>query len=151
MTQLLHRDTPFDAVDGSGTGRDCARDLGSPAAVGCQRSLLRQLEQPVAPVGDALAGAGAHEQEPRRRVHVAEVGHETVEVEVEVREEIDLVDDDHVARPEHHRVLERLLLALGDRRDHRPRVLADVELGRTDEVAHVLDDEQVELVRAAGG
>ena len=48
--------------------------------------------------------------------------------------------------PEHHRVLERLLLALGDRVDHRPRVLTDVELGRAHEVADVLDDEQVEVV-----
>ena len=51
-----------------------------------------------------------------------------------------------VARAEHERVLERLVLALGDRRDHHAVVLADAELGRADEVADVLDHQQVELV-----
>ena len=32
-------------------------------------------------------------------------------------------------------------------RDHHPRVLADPELGRADEVADVLDHEQVDLVQ----
>ena len=50
------------------------------------------------------------------------------------------------AGAEHHRVLERLLLALGDRVHHRLGVLADVELGRAHEVADVLDHQQVELL-----
>ena len=43
-----------------------------------------------------------------------------VEVEVEVRQQVDLVDHDQLAGAEHQRVLERLVLALGDRGDHRP-------------------------------
>jgi hypothetical protein len=74
-----------------------------------------------------------------------DVGEEPVEVEVEVRQEVELVDDHHVHGVEHDRVLERLLLAFGDGVDHRPDVLADVELGRAHEVADVLDDEEVEL------
>ena len=83
------------------------------------------------------------------RVHRVEVGEEAVEVEVEVREQVDLVDQHELAGAEHQRVLERLVLALGDRGDHHPRVLADAELGRADEVADVLDHEQVDVRRAA--
>ena len=60
---------------------------------------------------------------------------EALEVEVDVRQQVDLVDDDQLAGAEHERVLERLVLALGDRRDHDPRVLPDPELGGADEVA----------------
>jgi hypothetical protein len=52
---------------------------------------------------------------------------------------VHLVDGDKLAGAEHHGVLERPLLALRDRVDHRPRVLADIELRRADEVADVLD------------
>jgi len=69
-----------------------------------------------------------------------------LEVEVEVREQVDLVHHDDVDGPEHHRVLERLVLALGDRIHHRARVGTDVELGRAHEVAHVLDNEQIDVV-----
>ena len=72
-----------------------------------------------------------------------------VEVEVEVRQQVDLVEHDELAGAEHQRVLERLVLALGDRGDHHPRVLADPELGRADEVADVLDHQQVDR-RPAG-
>ena len=75
-----------------------------------------------------------------------EVRKVALEIEVEVRKEIDLVDDDELAGSKHQRVLERLVLALGDRGDHHAVVLADLELRRTDEVADVLDHEEVELV-----
>ena len=73
----------------------------------------------------------------------------SLEVEVEVRQQVDLVDQHQLAGAEHQRVLERLVLALGDRGDHDPRVLADVELGRADEVADVLDHQQVDALPAA--
>ncbi len=86
---------------------------------------------------DALGRPGAPRRGWRRK---------RVEVEVEVRQQVDLVDHHQLAGAEHQRVLERLVLALGDRGDHDPRVLADPELGRADEVADVLDDQQVDLV-----
>jgi hypothetical protein len=73
------------------------------------------------------------------------VGEEAFEIELEVRQEVDLVDQDQLAGAEHERVLERLVLALGHRADHHPSVLADPELGRADEVADVLDHQQVDL------
>ena len=81
-----------------------------------------------------------------RRVHLGHVVEEQVEVEVEERQEVDLVDYDEVDRTEHHRVLERLLLALGDGVDHGLRVLADVELRRAHQVSDVLDDDEIQVV-----
>ena len=67
-----------------------------------------------------------------------------VDVDVEMWHQIDLVQQHHVDRAEHHRVLQRLVLALGHRVDHRLGVLAHVELRRTHEVPDVLDDHQIE-------
>ena len=80
-------------------------------------------------------------------MHRLEVVEELVEVEVEVRKQVDLVDQHELAGAEHERVLERLLLALCDSRDHDAGVLPHLELGRADEVAHVLDHEQVDLAQ----
>ena len=66
-------------------------------------------------------------------------------------QQVDLVDHDQLAGAEHQRVLERLVLALGDRADHHPGVLADPELGRADEVADVLDHQQVDLLERQVG
>ena len=84
-------------------------------------------------------------------MHGVEVVEELVQVEVEMREQVDLVDQHELAGPEHQRVLRRLLLALGDRGDHDPGVLADSELRGTDEVADVLDHEEVDVVERQVG
>ncbi|MFN8021243.1 MAG: hypothetical protein U0Q03_06910 [Acidimicrobiales bacterium] len=111
-------------------------------------------------VGGVVRGAGepaAHLVEPcgaRGRldlahpgIDVAQVGVEAPEVEVEVRQEVGLVDDHHVGRPEHHRIARRLLHSPSVTEEHHQAdVLADVELGRADQVADVLDDDEVELV-----
>src|SRR5581483_6103357 len=102
-------------------------------------------EEPGAPGVDAGARPAAGLDDGRSGIDVGQVGQEAREVEVEVGEEVDLVDDDDVGGPEHHRVLERLLLALGDGVDHGPGVFADGELRRADEVADVLDQQQVEV------
>ena len=71
---------------------------------------------------------------------------EALEREVEVGQEVDLVDHHELARAEHQRVLQRLVLALRHRGDHRAGVLTDAELRRAHEVADVLDHEQVDLL-----
>ncbi len=104
-------------------------------------------QQPVAPRLDSLAGPRAqHDPSRRRDAPDVDVVEQPVEVEVEVRQQVDLVDEHELAGAEHQRVLERLVLALGHRAHHHARVLADPELGRADEVADVLDDQQIDLV-----
>jgi hypothetical protein len=43
-------------------------------------------------------------------------------------------------------MLERLVLALGDGHDHEPPALAEVVRGGTHKIAHVLHEEEVEVV-----
>ena len=83
-------------------------------------------------------------------IHLLDVVQEAVEIEVEVGEQVDLVHQHQLARAEHQRVLERLVLSLRDGGDHHPRVLSDLELRRAHEVADVLDHEQVDLVQRQG-
>jgi GNAT superfamily N-acetyltransferase len=98
--------------------------------------------EPVAPFVDAFAGAGADLEDGRGAIDRTEVGEERVQVELEVGEQVGLVHHYEGAGPEHHRVLQRLVLALGDRVDRGPGVLADVEFGGADQVADVLDEHQ---------
>ena len=107
--------------------------------------------QPRPPRVDPLAGARADEHPLDVGVHGVEVVQEALEIDLQVRHEVELVDQHEVARAEHQRVLQRLVLALGDRGDHHARVLADVELRRAHEVADVLDDEQVDVVQRQRG
>jgi len=60
-----------------------------------------------------------------------------------VGQEIRLGDDGHVRLGEDRRVLERLVLALADRQQDHLEVLAEVIGGRADEVADVLDEQDV--------
>ena len=55
-------------------------------------------------------------------------------------------DADRLARPEHLRVLERLVLPLRHGSDHGARILADAELRGAHQVADVLDHKEVDLV-----
>ena len=110
---------------------------GAPAARRASRG-TRPRPRPCARSIDIHATPGCTVSQPLRPLR---------DVEVDVRQQVDLVQDHELAGAEHQRVLERLVLALGDRRDHHARVLADPELGRAHEVADVLDHEQVDLIQ----
>ena len=118
---------------------DTSTSAPPPATECSSRSQCRTAStpSPVRPLTTIVGHVGMHLVDPVQQ---------QVEVDVEVRQQVDLVHDHEVAGAEHERVLERLVLALRDRRDHHARVLADAELGRADEVADVLDHEQVDLV-----
>ena len=77
----------------------------------------------------------------------AEVAEKLLEVEVQVREEVGLVDEHEAGRAEHRGVLEGLLLAFDYRVGHHPNVLTDPELRRADQVPDVLYDENVDVVQ----
>ena len=65
---------------------------------------------------------------------------------VPTRRQIGLVDQDKLDRAKHERVFQRLVLAFGHGKDHDPDVLPDLELRRTDEIADILDDEQIDVL-----
>ena len=62
----------------------------------------------------------------------------------QARCQIKLADDHRVGLVEHGRIFQRLVLAVGDGEQHDAQVLAQIIAGRADEVADVLDDEEVQ-------
>ena len=78
-------------------------------------------------------------------MHRVDVGEESVEVDIDMRQQVDLVDDHQLTRAEHQRIFECLVFAFSDGRDHHPMIFADAKLGGTDEIADVFDHEQIEL------
>ena len=109
------------------------------------------VQQPVAEALHPLAGLGAALDDLGVGVHRADVGPQLVQVVVQVGQQVDLVHHHQLAGAEHQRVLQRLVLALGDRAHHGLGVLAHAELGRADQVAHVLDHQQVDPVQRQVG
>ena len=132
------------ARDAAATGRSAA-DSGRLAGRGRD-----QAGQPVVP--GRQAGAGHRGQADHRglRADLADVGAELRPVEVDVRAEVGLGDHDQVRAAEHLRVLERLVGALGDRGEHDPGRLAQVEQRGTDQVPHVLDHDDRARGRGQG-
>ena len=103
--------------------------------------------EPLAPLVDALAGAGADQHHRTPGLTASMLASSRSRSKSRCGSRSILLTSDQLAGAEHERVLERLVLALGDRGDHHPGVLADPELGRADEVADVLDHQQVDLVQ----
>src|SRR5471030_3015634 len=106
-------------------------------------SLWPPQREPVVPAVKAVSSPSADVEHLDAWVDRGEVAQEEIQVEVEVREQIELVDQDQLDGSKHHRVLQGLLFAFGDRVDHDAVMGTNVELGRTDKVANVLDEEQV--------
>src|SRR5215218_5636132 len=108
--------------------------------------VFEALPEPVAPLVDALAGPRAGEDGSDARVDRIEVPEELLQIEVQVLQQVHLVDQYQVRRAEHKRVFQRLFLPLRDGVDHDPDVLTHPELGRTHQVPHVLDYEDIYVV-----
>jgi len=65
-----------------------------------------------------------------------------VQIEVHVRHEVHLVDENQIGHGEHVRILQRFVGTLGDRDDHHLAALAEVEQRRADQVTDVLHEHQ---------
>jgi len=64
-----------------------------------------------------------------------------VEVEFDIRQKINLVDKEQASGLEHVRVFDRLIIPLRYRQDSNFRAFAEIEHGRADEIADILDHE----------
>ena len=73
------------------------------------------------------------------------------QVEVERRGHIDLVEQQRARMLEDPRVLERLVVALRHGQNHDREVLAQVKVNGAHQVAHVLDEDDVDGVQAHTG
>ncbi|VTR68678.1 hypothetical protein DESC_720056 [Desulfosarcina cetonica] len=107
--------------------------------------------QPSDPVIEPHFGFGRYFEDRHAGMDLGDACPRQVHVEIEIGQKVDLVEQGGVAFPEHQGVFGRFVLAFGDRQDHHALVLADVELGRADQVADVLHDEQVDAVKIQAG
>ena len=71
-----------------------------------------------------------------------------IEIEIEVGRHVDFVHQQHIADGEHQRVLQGLVVALGNGEDHGVFHGAGVELGGADEVANVLQNGEIYVLGA---
>lgn len=89
------------------------------------RTCTGELPEPREPGRHPRTRAGAHREDLCRWIYLSDVVYVGFDVRIEVGDQIDLVQQDDVDGPEHHRVFERLVLTLGDRVDHCLGVLTD--------------------------
>ena len=102
--------------------------------------------EPVGPFANPLPGPAGDLEDRSVGVELAEIAEELVVVEVRVRQQIDLVEHKRADFVEQQRILTGFVVALGDTEDADLGVLAEVEFGRTSDVADVLDQYQVERI-----
>ena len=100
---------------------------------------LRKLLQPVKPLIHAIAFGGRCFDERNIRIDAARILLCLFNIKLYVRQKVCLVDDAQIGISEDGRVLDRLVIALGDADHHNPFRLAEIKQGRTDQVAHVFN------------
>lgn len=96
---------------------------------------------PLAPALDAGAVARREGDHLEPRLDAGEVREPGVDVELDERREIQLGEHGQIGGTKHVRILQRLVLALGDAHHDHLGALAQVDQGRAAQVAHVLDEE----------
>ena len=141
-TQIVFfRNAPTPSTPGTARGRtnSWAIRVSVAPVIGPDVSLARPLPrgdggvappgQPVVPVGQAVAGRRGDLQHLDIRVHPLGKIDALLDIEVQVRQKVDLVENHQVGLVEHVRVFERLVLALGHREHDDLVGLAEVEGG----------------------
>jgi hydrogenase small subunit len=106
----------------------------------------RQLPQPLQPRRHSLSGARRSLLDLDPRAYLIEVVQGFSAVEPCRLGEIGLGDQRQVRAVEDGRVLERLVLALGDGEEHGAQILPQVVARRADQVTDVLDEEEVQVL-----
>ena len=96
---------------------------------------------------DAGAAAGRNPQHHAAGIDLLDVILDPLHLHRQIGQQIGLGDQHTIGLPEHHRVLEGLVVALGDAEQGHFAVFTHLEFGRTNKVADVFSPEQIE----AGG
>lgn len=94
---------------------------------------------PVEPRRHSITGPRRKAELSDLRIHPAGVCQSAFRIEIDMRLQVDLGEQHQIRRSEHIRVLERLVIALGDREDDHLEGFAEVECCGTHQVADVLD------------
>ena len=101
--------------------------------------------QPRHPVIHARARLARDDEQRRVGVDHLHAAAEEVQVELEDRRHVGLVQQHNVGRGEHAGILVRLVVALRRAGDHHCQIGAQIELGRAHQIADVLDEEQIDV------
>ena len=112
--------------------------------------LLNLPDEPIAPGIHALALARAHGKPRRLRIEVIECLSIPIHVKIESRGHVDLIEQLRAGVLEDARVLDGLVVALGHREDHDGQVLAQVKVDRADQVTHIFDKDDVDVLQTDG-
>ena len=107
--------------------------------------------QPVGPLFHAIATRGGNGENGCLGVQVGNMAIEQILVKREHGQGIDLVQYDGGSSLENAWILQRLVVTFGHRKDHRLHVFAQIKIGWAHQIAHVLDDDKVELVHQPHG
>ena len=65
--------------------------------------------------------------------------------------EVGLGDDGNVRAVEYCRILQRLVFTLGDRKQNKPKVLAQIVGRGADQVADIFDEQKIQLAQVPAG
>ncbi len=96
---------------------------------------------PVQPRRHPLAAAGRQAQDLQVGVHPPRVIHTAVHIKIHVRQQVDLVQQHQAGCGEHIGIFQRFVLAFGHRQDNHLGRFAEVEIGRTNQIADVFDEQ----------
>ena len=108
------------------------------------------LLQPSVPLRHSLAGTGRELKDGDGRIDTAGHLQAACDVEIQVGEEVDLVEEHDRGIVKHLRILERLVLSLGDGEHDDLVVFSQVEGRGADQVPHVLDEDDPRAVEVEG-
>ena len=97
------------------------------------------------PVSQALAIDCRNPEHCAAGINLPNVSLNPLDINGQIGEEIGLGNQDAIGFPEHHRVFEGFVVALRDTQQCHAGVLPEVVRRGADEVADVLNDEQVEF------
>lgn len=95
--------------------------------------------QPGEPLLHAFAAGGGDKNNFNMRIDLAGAGRAPLNVEIEIRQQVDFVEQHQAGGGEHMRILQRFVFAFGDRQHRHLMALAEIKAGRADRVADVFD------------
>ena len=103
--------------------------------------------QPIGPSVNALTLRRCDGENRCLRIELGNFVAESFLVEIEHAHGVDLVQDNGLARLENAGILQRLVVAFWHGQNHDLGAFAQVEIGGTHEVAHIFDNDEVEVVQ----
>ena len=104
------------------------------------------VKEPIGKGFDVFACLGADGNHLRFGIAHVDILLAFLEIEIKVRHDIYLVDNHRIANAEHQGIFEGFVVPFGHREDHGVLDSACIKLSRTNEIADILQDNEVVLI-----